>query len=321
MRKALIFGVSGQDGALLAKRLLTCGYEVHGASRDAEMNSFVNLRRLKIIEQVSAHSANPTDFRSVFQVVERVRPDEIYNLSGQSSVGLSFGQPIDTFESIVVATLNILETIRILRMETRFYNAASSECFGDTGEKGADETSTFQPRSPYAVAKAAAFWAVANYRDAYGLFAVSGILFNHESPFRPERFVTQKIIRGAARIAAGRSQQLRLGNLSISRDWGWAAEYVEAIHLMTIAPTPEDYVIATGVSASLEAFTAEAFATFGLDWREHVVLSDDLMRPSDIRTSVGRPDKVRHKLGWAARATMPDVVRMLAAAARADEDP
>lgn len=317
MRSALIFGISGQDGSLLAKRLLELGYTVHGASRDAELNSFRNLSQLGISGRVQTHSANPTDFRSVFQVVEKVRPDEIYNLSGQSSVGLSFGQPIDTFDSIVVATLNILETIRILRCPTRYYNAASSECFGDTGPNGADETCAFHPRSPYAVAKAAAFWAVANYRDAYGLFAVSGILFNHESPLRPERFVTQKIIQGAARIAAGHGRkQLILGNLDISRDWGWAGEYVEAIHLMTTAQDPEDYVIATGVASSLKAFTAEAFAAFGLDWREHVVASDDLVRPSDIVTSVGRPVKVRERLGWSAQTTMPEIVSRLADAVR-----
>jgi len=314
-RVALIFGISGQDGSLLAERLVAEGLTVHGASRDAELNEFRNLVRLGIREQLRLHSANPTDFRSVIQVIERTAPDEIYNLSGQSSVGLSFEQPVETIESIAIATLNILETIRILRAPVRFYNAASSECFGETGPDGADETTPFRPRSPYAVAKAAAFWTVANYRDAYGLFATSGILFNHESPLRPERFVTQKIIRAAGRIARGETKApLQLGNLDIKRDWGWAAEYVEAIRLIVRHSSPEDFVIATGECATLRAFTAEAFRAFHLDWRDHVTSASELMRPSDISVSVGRPDRARERLGWTAQIRMPDVVRRLAAA-------
>lgn len=312
---ALIFGVSGQDGAYLARLLLDDGYTVHGASRDAELNSFANLKTLGIREKIVTHSANPVDFRSVFQVLEKVQPDEIYNLSGQSSVGLSFDQPIETVESVVVATLNIMESIRILRAPIRFYNAASSECFGDTGPEGADEETPFRPRSPYAMAKAAAYWAVANYRDAYGLHAVSGILFNHESPLRPERFVTQKIVRGAAQIASGAMKgPLQLGHLGIARDWGWAEEYVEAIRLMLRTDRPKDYVIATGHSATLEEFATAAFDAFGLDWRDHVVSSPELMRPSDITMSVGRADRVREDLGWVARIRMPNVVHRLARA-------
>ena len=317
-RSALVLGVSGQDGAFLARQLLAGGYRVHGTSRDAELNTFSNLKKLRIRSQITTHSANLTDFRSVFQVIEKTQPDEIYNLSGQSSVGLSFNQPIETFESIVVATLNIMEAIRILRAPIRFYNAASSECFGETGPEGADEKTPFQPRSPYAVAKAAAFWAVANYRDAYGLHAASGILFNHESSLRPERFVTQKIVRAAARIARGEiDEPLRLGNLDIKRDWGWAEEYVEAIRLIMRSACPEDYVIATGVCASLEEFTAAVFDAFDLDWRKHVVTCPELMRPSDIMLSVGRPAKVGERLGWTAKVYMPEVARRLAEAERA----
>jgi GDPmannose 4,6-dehydratase len=204
---ALIFGISGQDGSLLARHLLTQGWTVYGTSRDAELNELANLTRLGIRNSVTVHSANPIDFRSVIQVIECTAPDHVYNLGGQSSVGLSFEQPIETYESIVVATLNILESIRFLKRSIRFYNAASSEYFGDT-KVAADETTPFHPRSPYAVAKSAAFWAVANYRDAYRLFAASGILFNHESPLRSARFVTQKVIRAAADIAMkeGRSR-------------------------------------------------------------------------------------------------------------------
>ena len=299
---ALIFGISGQDGSFLAKHLLSSGWVVHGASRDAELNSFRNLDRLGIRDQVQVQSANPTDFRSVIEILQRIRPDHIYNLGGQTSVGLSFKQPIETHESILIANLNILEAIRFLNRPVRFYNAASSECFGDTGVEGADENTPFRPRSPYAVAKASAFWAVANYREAYGLHAVSGILFNHESPLRPERFVTQKIVYAAARIALGIDRgPVRLGNLDVSRDWGWAEDYVEAIHLMLSCETPEDMVIATGESTTLKTFTAEAFAAFNLDWKEHVVVDPRFIRPADITTSVGRPDKASERLGWRAK--------------------
>jgi GDPmannose 4,6-dehydratase len=312
---ALIFGISGQDGSLLAKHLLTRGWTVHGTSRDAELNEFANLTRLGIRNGVTAHSANPIDFRSVIQVIERTAPDHVYNLGGQSSVGLSFEQPIETYESIVVATLNILESIRFLKRSIRFYNAASSECFGDT-KVAADETASFHPRSPYAVAKSAAFWAVANYRDAYGLFAASGILFNHESPLRPARFVTQKVIRAAADIAKKRrTEPLVLGNLDVWRDWGWAEEYVEAMHLILRQDDPQDFVVATGQSEPLKAFVAEAFAAFGLDWRAHVISSGELMRPSDISVSTGCPDRAHRILGWKAQVRMPEVVRRLATAA------
>jgi GDPmannose 4,6-dehydratase len=314
---ALIFGISGQDGSLLAKHLLAQGWTVHGTSRDAELNEFANLARLGIRHGVTLHSANPIDFRSVIQVIERAAPDHVYNLGGQSSVGLSFEQPIETYESIVVATLNILESIRFLKKSIRFYNAASSECFGDT-ETPADETTSFHPRSPYAVAKSAAFWAVANYRESYGLFAASGILFNHESPLRPARFVTQKVIRAAADIAAKRRKEpLVIGNLDVRRDWGWAEEYVEAMHLILRHDTPQDFVVATGQSEPLEAFVAEAFRAFGLDWRAHVVSSGELFRPSDIRVSAGCPDRAHRTLGWKAQVRMPDVVRRLARAAGA----
>jgi GDPmannose 4,6-dehydratase len=312
---ALIFGISGQDGSLLARHLLSQGWTVHGTSRDAELNEFVNLTRLGIRNSVTAHSANPIDFRSVIQVIERTAPDHVYNLGGQSSVGLSFEQPIETYESIVVATLNILESIRFLKRSIRFYNAASSECFGDT-KVAADETTPFHPRSPYAVAKSAAFWAVANYRDSYGLFATSGILFNHESPLRPGRFVTQKVIRTAVDIAKKRrTEPLVLGNLDVARDWGWAEEYVEAMHLILRHDDPQDFVVATGHSDPLKAFVAEAFAAFGLDWQAHVISSGEFMRPSDISVSTGCPDRAYGILGWKAQMRMPEVVRRLATAA------
>ena len=245
-KRALISGISGQDGAYLAKLLLDKGYEVFGSSRDAQMANFSNLKRLGIYDHIGFESMALNDFRSVLQTLAKVNPDELYNLAGQSSVGLSFQQPVETLESISVGTLNLLEAIRFIKLPVKFYNACSSECFGDTGGLAAIETTPFKPRSPYAVAKAAAFWELANYREAYGLFACSGILFNHESPLRPERFVTRKIVAAACRIAGGSKEKLRLGNISIARDWGWAPEYVEAMWLMLQQEQPDDYVIATG---------------------------------------------------------------------------
>jgi GDPmannose 4,6-dehydratase len=228
---ALICGISGQDGAYLAQLLLNKGYRVVGTSRDVQMSIFSNLRRLGIFDKVELRSMATSDFRSVLQVIKQANPNEIYNLAGQSSVGLSFEQPVETHESIIVGTLNILEGIRFLNKEIRFYNAGSGECFGDTGGAIATEETPFKPRSPYAVAKSAAFWQVANYRESYGLFACSGILFNHESPLRPERFVTQKIIQEAKKISLDRRKKLRLGRIDIERDWGWAPEYVQAMWL------------------------------------------------------------------------------------------
>lgn len=316
MKKALICGVSGQDGSYLARFLLNRGYEVYGTSRDAQVASFGNLQRLGIRERVKVVSMAPNDFRSVLQVLKKAVPDEIYNLSGQSSVALSFDQPVETLESISVSTVNLLEGIRFMALPVRLYNAASSECFGDTGTIPADENTPFHPRSPYAVAKAAAFWAVANYREAYGLFACSGILFNHESPLRPERFVTQKIVAAACRIADGSREKLILGNMSIRRDWGWAPEYVEAMWRMLQQETPEDYVIATGETRSLEEFVHIAFSEVGLDWRDYVAVDPVSGRPVDIQLGRANPGKAKSSIGWEARYKMEDVVRMMVRARR-----
>jgi len=311
MKKALICGISGQDGAYLARLLLNKGYEVWGTSRDAQMSGFRNLSILGIKDKVTLVSMALTDFRSVLQVLTRCQPDEVYNLAGQSSVGLSFEQPVETLESIATGTLNLLEAIRFLELPVRFYSAGSSECFGDNKGKSADENTPFRPRSPYGVAKAAAFWEVANYREAYGLFACSGILFNHESPLRPERFVTQKIISSACRIARGSSEKLFLGNIEIQRDWGWAPEYVEAMALMLQRSEPEDFVIATGFSSPLAEFVSEAFSTVNLDWRDYVRVDQALMRPTDLMVGLGNPSKAKVQLGWEAKYRMKDVVRMM----------
>lgn len=309
--KALICGVSGQDGSYLTNLLLSKGYEVFGTSRDAQTAHFDNHVRLGIAGRVRLESMAPHDFRSVLQVMRKVEPNEIYNLSGQSSVGLSFEQPVETLDSVVTGTLNLLEAMRFLGRPIRFYNAGSSECFGDTNHGGAIETDPFRPRSPYAVAKAAAYWLVANYREAYGLHASTGILFNHESPLRPARFVTRKIVATACRISKGSKETLTLGNLNIRRDWGWAPEYVEAMWRMLQCKGGDDFIIATGESHSLEEFVESTFAQLGLNWRDHTEVSTALYRLTDISEGRGNATKAASTLNWQATLHMPEVIEMM----------
>ena len=315
-RRALICGVSGQDGAYLARFLLEKGYDVIGTSRDAATAHRGGLRQLGVDGQVRVVSMAPNDFRSVLQTVTRVAPNEIYNLAGQTSVGLSFDQPVETIESIVIGVLNLLEAVRFVERPIAIYNAGSSECFGDTGDQRATEDTPFRPRSPYAVAKACAHNLVVNYRDAYRMRACTGILFNHESPLRPERFVTQKVVRTASRIAVGSKEALLLGNLDIDRDWGWAPEYVEAMWLMLQKPQMRDFVIATGRSVSLEYFVSMTFAHFGLDWKCYVRTDSALLRPSDIRFGAADPTFARDALGWHAQIQVDRVIAMMCDAAR-----
>lgn len=320
-RRALITGATGQDGAYLASLLLEKGYRVFGTSRDAEARRSCGLHRLGIEERVGMESLALNDFRSVIQVLMKTQPDEIYNLAGQSSVGLSFLQPVETLESVAVGTLNLLEAIRLMGRPTRLYNACSSECFGDTDAAGASESTPFLPRSPYAVAKATSYWLVANYREAYGLYACSGLLFNHESPLRPECFVTRKIVATACRIKQGSREKLHLGDVSIRRDWGWAPEYVAAMWSMIQMDSPGDFVIATGESNSLRDFAQAAFDCLGLDLQEHLVLDPTFYRPTDIRNSTGLPDKAAVQLDWRASLHMREVVREMVKAELADAPP
>lgn len=310
-KTALICGISGQDGSYLAKFLLDKGYCVWGTSRDAQGSSFSNLVQLGVKGQLTLLSMIPEDFRSVLVALRKSQPDEVYYLAGQSSVGLSFEQPAETIQSIALGTLNILEACRMLDKPAKIYHAGSSECFGDTGGVPANELTPFQPRSPYAVAKASAFWLVNNYREAYDLFACTGILFNHESPLRPNRFVTQKIISTAIRIARGSTETLSLGRLDISRDWGWAPEYVEAMWLMLQQEKAEDFVIATGECNSLESFVDTVFSELGLDWRQHVEQNQEFMRPTDLKVSVGDPRKAEQNLAWKAKLKMRDIVKLM----------
>jgi GDPmannose 4,6-dehydratase len=313
-KRALIIGITGQDGAYLAQYLLGKGYEVTGSSRDVMASAFSNLQTLGIRDQVKLVSISINDFRSVFNAIQSFEPDEIYNLAGQTSVGLSFDQPVEAIESIAIGTLNILEVIRLRNQPVRFYNAGSSECFGDTGDTPANEHTPFAPRSPYAVAKSTAKWLINSYRESYGLYACTGILFNHESPLRPERFVTQKIITGAAKIKAGELSKLQLGNLDISRDWGWAPEYVQAMWLMMQLDKPDDFVIATGRKESLKYFVAKAFEYFDLDWQQYVQIEPSFYRPNEIHASVGNPQKALETLGWSKPTDIDGVIAMMCAA-------
>jgi GDPmannose 4,6-dehydratase len=310
MKKALIFGVSGQDGSYLAKLLLAKGYQVYGGSRDAESSNFENHRKLGIHDQIKYISVSLNDFRSVLQAIMKVHPDEIYNLAGQTSVALSFQQPVETLESISLGTLNILEAIRFSQLPIKFYNAGSSECFGNVNFAVNEET-PFRPRSPYGVAKATAFWQVANYREAYNLYACTGILFNHESPLRKERFVTRKIISTAYKISTGLNIKLSLGNININRDWGWAEEYVNAMWLMLQQNTSDDFVIATGRTTSLKDFIKITFNLLGLNWEDHVIVDEGLIRPTDISVGLANPEKAKRLLNWEAKIGIEEVIKLM----------
>ena len=307
-KTALIFGISGQDGSYLARLLHKKRYIIHGTSRDASSNPFRNLKQFKIYNDIWFHTVNPTDKQNVIDIIKKIKPLEIYNLSGQSSVSNSFLDPQETFNSITQASLNILEAIKLLNLDCKFYNAGSSECFGDTGDIPSNETTSFNPCSLYGVAKSSAFWLTKNYRDTHNIFACSGILFNHESPLRPENFVTRKIIRAAVKIYLGKKNKLILGDLSIKRDWGWAPDYVEAMWLILQINKPEDFVISTGVLSSLEVFVENVFLLLNLDWKNHTEINKDLFRPSELKSSVGDARKAKRLLKWEAKNKIKDVI-------------
>lgn len=309
-KTALIFGISGQTGSYLAHLLLAKGYRVVGTSRDAEINSFSNLVRLGIRDQVQLCSVSLSDFRSVLATIQQARPDEIYNLAGQSSVAMSFDQPTETFESIALTTLNILECLRFEKRAVRLFNATSTDCFGHTPVPATEDTA-FRPQSPYAMAKAAAFWSVASYRNSYGLHACNGILSNHESPLRPNRFVSRKIVMTACRIAAGSRERLVLGDLSVERDWGCAPDYAEAIWRIASHDTPSDFLVATGIASSLQFFVETVFSALNLDYRSHVDIDPGLFRPLEIPRVAVSPARISATLGWRATLSMPALAKAL----------
>jgi len=310
-QKALIVGISGQDGAYLAKFLLSKGYEVYGTSRNISSNDFNGLRSLKVLEKINLIEADPINFNDVSSFVVNIEPEEIYNLSGQSSVGLSFKKPLETFLSIELATINILEAIRLRNKKIKFYNAGSGEMFGNTSGKAAVEEMPLNPVSPYGFAKANATTQVSSYRTIYGLHACTGILFNHESPLRPEQYVTQKIIKAACQIGNGSTEKLSLGNIDIARDWGYAAEYVEAMWKMLQCDDPQDIIVATGHTSSLEYLIQQAFQYFNLNWKDHVEVDKTLLRDSEIINGIADPSKAENVLGWKASYSLDDVINIM----------
>jgi len=297
MKTALVFGITGQDGAYLAKLLLGEGYSVVGTSRDLSNAKLQNLERLNIASEVVCKEVQPADFRSVFNVFRIVRPDLVFNLSGQTSVGLSFDQPVESVESIATATLNILESIRMDGQGVRFVNAGSSECFGER-DTPASESSAFRPRSPYAVAKSAAFWHVSSYRLAYGLHASTAIMSNHESPLRGERFVSQKIITAAKNCKNDSSFRVRMGDLSVVRHWGWAPDYVRALLLMAKAHEADDYIVAAEKATSLVDFAEYVFNYYGLNCHEFMQIDQKLFRPLELKQTLLSTKKIKEKLKW-----------------------
>ncbi|MBX9634308.1 MAG: GDP-mannose 4,6-dehydratase [Magnetospirillum sp.] len=325
MKRALITGITGQDGSYLAELLLAKGYEVHGIIRRS--SSFNTGRIAHIFEDIHKpgallrlHYGDLTEELSLERMIDRVAPDEIYNLGAQSHVRVSFDQPVYTADVAALGTIRLLEAIRNVGIEgsVRFYQASSSEMFGKVLETPQTEATPFNPRSPYACAKVFAHHMVVNYREAYGLHASNGILFNHESPRRGETFVTRKITRGLARILAGIDRKLYLGNLDAKRDWGFAGDYVEAMWMMLQQDRPDDYVIATGETWSVRDFLEEAFGLVGVDWRDVVEIDPRYFRPAEVDLLIGDPAKACAKLGWKPRVHFKDLVRMMV---RADLEP
>jgi len=316
VKKAFITGITGQDGSYLAEFLLNKGYEVYGLVRRA---SSFNTGRIDSIFKDPHVAENKlhlvfgdlTDASSINKILKTVKPDEIYNLGAQSHVRVSFDIPEYTADSVFLGTLRLLEAIHDSGIKTRFYQASSSEMFGKVQEVPQSEKTPFYPRSPYGVAKLAAFWITVNYREAYDMFACNGILFNHESPRRGNTFVTKKITRAAVRIKAGLQKKLYLGNLDAKRDWGFAGDYVEAMWLMLQQEKPEDYVIATGESHSVKEFLEEAFSYLGLDWKDYVEVDPRYFRPTEVEYLLGDPSKARTKLGWKPKVGFKNLVHMM----------
>ncbi len=307
--RALITGITGQDGAYLAEFLLAKGYEVHGMVRRSSIESYQRLERFR--DQVHLHPGDLLDELSIVNLLDAVRPHEVYNLAAQTFVPTSFSQPALTAELTALGVVRMLEAIRLVDKSVRFYQASSSEMFGRVREEPQNEQTSFWPRSPYGVAKAYGHWITINYRESYGLFACSGILFNHESPWRGKEFVSRKVTDAVARIKHGLLDKLSLGNLDAQRDWGFAGDYVEAMWLMMQQPEPDDYVIATGVKHSVRDLVQLAFGHVGLDWQKYVEVDPALFRPADVNTLCGDAGKARRKLGWQPRVAFAQLVTMM----------
>jgi GDPmannose 4,6-dehydratase len=310
MKKAIITGITGQDGSYLAEWLLGKGYEVHGIVRRASTETFDRINHLA--DKVTLHQADLLDQLSIIEVLQQVKPHEVYNLAAMSFVPTSWKQPVLTSEFTAVGVTRVLEAIRLLDPKgIRFYQASSSEMFGKVQETPQKETTPFYPRSPYGVAKVYGHFITVNYRESYGMFCASGILFNHESERRGKEFVTRKVSDAVARIKLGLAKELRLGNLDAKRDWGFAGDYVQAMWLMLQQDKPGDYVIATGETHTVQELVELAFGCVGLDWHQYVVQDPAFMRPAEVDLLIGDPGKARRELGWKPTVTFPQLVRRM----------
>jgi len=308
-RRALITGITGQDGSYLAEFLLEKGYAVCGMVRRASSDHFERIAHLH--DRLQLREGDLLDQLSLITLLHETEPHEVYNLAAQSFVPTSWAQPILTSEATALGATRMLEAIRVVDRSIKFYQASSSEMFGKVRERPQNERTAFYPRSPYGVAKVYGHYITVNYRESYGLYAVSGILFNHESPRRGRQFVTRKVTHGAASIKHGLARELRLGNLTASRDWGFAGDYVEAMWLMLQQPAPDDYVIATGETHSVRELCEIAFGRAGLDWRQHVVVDETQVRPAEVDSLIGDATKARTALGWRPKVSFRELVEMM----------
>lgn len=307
--RALITGITGQDGAYLAEFLLEKGYEVHGMVRRASTENYERIAAIR--DRITLHQADLLDQLSIITLLKEIRPREVYNLAAQSFVPTSWLQPLLTGEFTALGVTRVLEAIRLVDPAIRFYQASSSEMFGKVHEEPQNEQTPFWPRSPYGVAKVYGHWITVNYRESYGIFACSGILFNHESPRRGKEFVTRKITDAVARIKLGLQDKVALGNLEAMRDWGFSGDYVKAMWMMLQQDQPDDYVVATGEKHSVRELLELAFGHVGLDWHDHVVCDSKLFRPAEVNTLRGDARKARQKLGWCPIVTLPALVQMM----------
>ena len=310
-KTALITGITGQDGAYLARLMLEKGYRVHGVLARRSSDTLWRLRHLGICDDVVLHDGDITDLSSMIRIVEQSAPTEIYNLAAQSFVGTSWSQPLLTGMVTGIGAVNLLEAMRIVQHKARFYQASTSEMFGKIREPVQSETTPFYPRSPYGAAKLYAHWMTINHRESFGLHASSGILFNHESPLRGIEFVTRKVTDAAARIKHGRQKELKLGNIDVKRDWGYAGDFVEAMWLMLQQDEGDDYVVATGRTATVREMCRLAFEYVGLDYEDYLVIDPQLFRPAEVEVLLGNPDKAWQKLGWRATTTLEELIVMM----------
>ncbi|RJP56587.1 MAG: GDP-mannose 4,6-dehydratase [Candidatus Auribacter fodinae] len=309
MKTALITGITGQDGSYLAEFLIEKGYTVHGMVRRASTETFSRIEHIR--EKITIHQADLLDQLSLVNLIETTQPDEVYNLAAQSFVPTSWVQPVLTAQFTAVGVTKMLEAIRLVNPKIRFYQASSSEMFGKVKEVPQTENTPFHPRSPYGVAKVYGHWITVNYRESYNMYLCSGILFNHESPRRGKEFVTRKITDGVARIKSGLDKYLYLGNLDAKRDWGFAGDYVQAMWLMLQQDEPDDYVIATGETHSVEEFCELAFARAGLNYKNHVKIDPQFIRPAEVDLLIGNPEKARKNLNWTPHYTFKELVHMM----------